>query len=102
MRGERTLAAHEEWGLALPAGAELFCVAGAVRVSFAGTCWGAPAQVLRAGQSLRCAEPGHLLVQALQPSRCRLQSALAAASAGAASPKDNSLRPWSRRLSPGS
>ena len=87
--------------LALPAGSEVFCATGALRLdAFPGPSGQLPApHGLAPGQGWRACDAAILKVQALLPSRCLMTLApVPAAASGSVSPNENSLLLWGRRL----
>jgi len=98
---EHALHAGQDMAWTLPAGAEVFCAAGALRLTvMPGGCpWLGPRHLLP-GQGWRAEQPVLLRLEALQPSRCRLTLAPDAGRHGQIhpGPRKNSLLLWGRRL----
>lgn len=104
MLREHALHAGQDMAWTLPAGAEVFCAAGALRLTampaMPGGCpWLGP-HLLLPGQGWRAEQPVLLRLEALQPSRCRLTLAPDAGrhDQERPGPRKNSLLLWGRRL----
>ncbi|MCJ0765264.1 hypothetical protein [Variovorax terrae] len=103
MAHEYRLHTGQDIALALPAGAEVFCAAGALRLTTTPSLpgdspWAGPHHLLP-GQGWRTEQAVLLTLEAAQPSRCRV-TGTPQASAPSAQPaaRKNSLLLWGRRL----